>query len=184
EVKECLRQAGDQIQEMARMVEYSLTVARAHESRWRKEPLDFAALLRSSAETCQMLNAGAGAVLTLRLPRVAPMIQGDSDMLGRAVQNLLDNAFRHTKDGEIVLSLERAGSRLVMTVADTGEGIDPELLPRVFERGVSGDAGTGYGLAICKAVAESHGGEIGIESEPGKGTAVRFSVPVWRETAL
>jgi signal transduction histidine kinase len=184
EVKECLRQASNQIQEMARMVEYSLTVARVHESRWRKEPLDFAALLRSCAGTYQVLKADTGNALTLRVPDAMPMIQGNSDMLCRAVQNLLDNAFRHTRGGEIALSLERAGGFLVVTIADNGAGIDPGLLPRVFERGVSGGTDTGYGLAICKAVVESHGGEIGITSEPGKGTTARFSLPIWRGAAL
>jgi signal transduction histidine kinase len=99
-------------------------------------------------------------------------------MLGQLVSNLLSNAGRHTKNGEITISLTQEGNRLITTVADTGEGIDPAMLPRIFERGASGDGSTGYGLSICKTVVETHGGEIRIESEPGKGTAARFTLPI------
>jgi signal transduction histidine kinase len=101
-------------------------------------------------------------------------------MLKQVVNNLIFNAGRHTKDGEVVVSLERAGDRLVAAVADTGEGIDADILPRIFERGVSGDGATGYGLSICKAIVEMHGGEICIESGVGAGTTVRFSLPLMK----
>lgn len=70
---------------------------------------------------------------------------------------------------------------LAVTVADTGSGIAPELLPFVFERGVSGGGGSGLGLAICKEIVEEHGGEIFIKSEPGGGTAVTFTLPACGE---
>jgi signal transduction histidine kinase len=61
-------------------------------------------------------------------------------------------------------------------------GISPELLPRVFERGVhSEDGGTGFGLAICKDIITAYEGKISIESEPGKGTEVTFTLPVFTE---
>ena len=71
------------------------------------------------------------------------------------------------------------GAVLTVEVADTGTGIDPELLPRVFERFVKGEgsAGSGLGLAICRDIVEAHGGEISIASEPSRGTTVTFSLP-------
>lgn len=66
---------------------------------------------------------------------------------------------------------------IVVTLKDTGTGIMPKLLPRVFERGVSGSESTGVGLPICKEIIEAHGGTISIESE--KGTTVTFTIPVY-----
>ena len=67
---------------------------------------------------------------------------------------------------------------MLVTVKDTGDGISAELLPRVFERGVSA-GGTGFGLYLCKTVVESHGGRIWIESEPGSGTTVSLALPTY-----
>jgi signal transduction histidine kinase len=100
-------------------------------------------------------------------------------MLKRVIGNLLSNAAGHTMNGKITVSLNREGGNLITTVTDTGEGIDPAMLSRIFERGVSGRGTTGYGLSICKAIIEAHGGEINIGSEPGKGTAARFALPIW-----
>jgi signal transduction histidine kinase len=66
----------------------------------------------------------------------------------------------------------------LVTVTDTGTGIAAELLPHVFERGVS-TGGTGFGLYLCKTVVESHGGRIWIESTPGSGTTTRFALPTY-----
>ena len=67
---------------------------------------------------------------------------------------------------------------VTVTVSDNGEGVKPELLPHIFERGVS-DGGTGLGLPICKEVIDAHNGKIFIESEYGMGTAVTFTLPVY-----
>jgi signal transduction histidine kinase len=99
-------------------------------------------------------------------------------MLVQVIYNIMGNAAKHTRNGEIAVSLKQAAGGLETTIRDTGEGIAPEILPHVWERGVTRD-GTGYGLSICKAfVEELHGGHIGIESEPGKGTAVTFTLPL------
>ena len=66
-------------------------------------------------------------------------------------------------------------------VKDNGSGIAPELLPLIFRRGVTGSGGTGMGLAICKGIIETHGGTIKVESEPGKGTAVTFTIPAFNK---
>jgi signal transduction histidine kinase len=104
--------------------------------------------------------------------------------------NLLQNARNHTQDGNVRINAQftmhnaqfkthNAQSVVTVTVADTGEGIAPDILPRVFERGVTGkNGGMGIGLAVCKELIESNGGEIWIESELGKGTTVRFTIPM------
>jgi signal transduction histidine kinase len=177
-LRECFGCAQAEIKSLARMTEYSLALAAAQEGKRNMEPLDFAALLRSCADSFRALLKKDGNSLTLRIPGGLPKITGSRDMLGQLVSNLLYNASRHTKNGEIAISLTREGSRLVTTVADTGEGIDPAMLARIFERGASGDGSTGYGLSICKTVVETHGGEIRIESESGKGTSALFALPI------
>lgn len=84
----------------------------------------------------------------------------------------------HGKNGTINVkwSAEKGVCRL--TVCDNGSGISPELLPHVFERGVTDGNGTGLGLVIVKNVVKLHGGEVAIESEAGKGTAVTLMFPI------
>ena len=81
--------------------------------------------------------------------------------------------------GEITLEAAAANNYITVVIRDAGKGIAPELLPRLFERGVSGKGGKGYGLSICKTIVEAHGGEIKIASEQGRGTTATFSIPVY-----
>ncbi|MCL2253233.1 MAG: HAMP domain-containing histidine kinase [Lachnospiraceae bacterium] len=98
-------------------------------------------------------------------------------MLSVALVNLLSNANRHTSGGVINVQWIIDNGQYRLTVRDNGSGISPEILPRVFERGVSGGNSTGLGLAIVKRVAELHSGKVSIESEMGKGTAVTLIFP-------
>jgi signal transduction histidine kinase len=164
EVKECLERAGEQIQNLARMVEHSLSAAAAQEGKWHMEPFDFAALLRSCAGAFSLTLKESGSALSVQIPNGLPKITGSKDTLERVINNLLSNAGRHTANGKISVSLNREGGKLITTVTDTGEGIDPAMLSRIFERGVSGRGTTGYGLSICKTIIETHGGEITIHS--------------------
>lgn len=94
--------------------------------------------------------------------------------------NLIINANRHTEEGNISLAVHTGSVNgfATVSVSDGGEGIDPERLPGLFQRGISGDGSSGLGLPICKEIVEEHGGRIWIESEKGKGTAVRFTLPL------
>ncbi|MFJ5925393.1 sensor histidine kinase [Kitasatospora sp. NPDC092948] len=120
----------------------------------------------------------------LELPAEPVTVPGDPHRLGQVVANLLANARTHTPDGtEVTLRLETAADQVVLTVADNGPGIPPELLPHVFERFVRGDptrsrrtGSTGLGLAIVDAVVHAHGGTTTVLSAPG-GTAFRVTLP-------
>jgi len=113
------------------------------------------------------------------------IVQGDTTHLVRIFSNLIGNAIRHTPStGSITLSAGDAGNCVVVTVADTGEGIAPEHLPHVMERFYRVDAartraqgGTGLGLAICQSIARAHGGDLEIQSEVGMGTQVSVILP-------
>src|SRR5262249_40459576 len=93
---------------------------------------------------------------------------------------LVANALRHTPPGGTIdVAVRRAGELIELRVADTGEGIPPDLLPHVFDRFVRGpgSGGAGLGLAIARDVVAAHGGTIAIESPPGTGTIVRLELP-------
>ena len=115
-------------------------------------------------------------------PNLLP-VSGNADELTQVLFNLLANADAHTKNGGITITAKLAddGSFIAITVSDTGEGISPELLPHVFEKGGHDEQGTGYGLAICREIIEAHGGSVAIESEQGKGTSVTFTLPTIKE---
>jgi signal transduction histidine kinase len=121
-----------------------------------------------------------------------PPVHADSRLIERVIQNLLSNAIKYTPEGgalRITAAAPSAGtpmiegprSMLMISVSDTGPGIPPEIQRRVFEKFVRGDSkehGSGLGLAFCRLVVEAHEGRIWVESEPGTGTTVRFTLPL------
>jgi signal transduction histidine kinase len=117
-----------------------------------------------------------------RLDKVT--VQADRERLGLAIDALLENAVRHTADGDVIkLSVVATGYGLPvrMIVADAGQGIPPELLRHIFDRFRSGDSGhprgTGLGLALVRAVARAHGGEVLVSSRPGQGSEFELLLP-------
>jgi len=111
-------------------------------------------------------------------------VQADRERLGLAVDALLENAVRHTGDGDVIkLSVlaARAGGPARMIVADDGQGIPAELLPHIFDRFRSGDSGhprgTGLGLALVRAVARAHGGDVLVRSRPNRGSEFELLLP-------
>jgi signal transduction histidine kinase len=116
------------------------------------------------------------------LDRNSGPIIADADRLQQVVSNLLMNAVKFTsKGGEVMLRLQRLDSEIEISVADTGRGIDPQFLPRIFDRFSQADGGTrresglGLGLTIVRSIVELHGGKVFAESE-GKGRGARFTV--------
>ena len=127
-----------------------------------------------------------GVRLGVRAERGLPPAHVDPGLVDRAVDNLVENALRHTPPGGAVdVGVERgAGGTLVVTVRDTGEGVAPDVLPRVFDRFVradpsrKADGGAGLGLAVVKRVAELHGGAVRAESVPGEGATFSIVLPI------
>ena len=113
---------------------------------------------------------------------------GDPRQLRQVMLILLDNAIKYTPgSGRIRLSVTLQGGRAAVSVADTGMGIEPEILPHIFERFFRGDQarerdqhGSGLGLAIAQWIATAHGGEITVHSEPGKGSVFTMLLPLAR----
>lgn len=176
EAEDLLLNAQQEIMRMARMVGGMLTLASMSENT-DKEVVDFTTLLRSSVEMFSLHLQKRGNTLTAEIT-AGLNVYGNADLLAQVVANLLQNAGTYTENGQITLKTERTGHEILVTVKDTGAGISAELLPHVFERGVS-TGGTGFGLYLCKTVVESHGGRMWIDSEPGRGTTMTFALPTY-----
>lgn len=120
-----------------------------------------------------------------RIPEGLPPLDADPERVHQVLFNLVDNAVRFTPPGgEVTIAAERHNGSVELRVADTGVGIAPEHLPRLFERFYRVDparsreeGGTGIGLAIARSVVEAHGGHIRAESEPGQGSVFTFDLP-------
>jgi two-component system, OmpR family, phosphate regulon sensor histidine kinase PhoR len=130
--------------------------------------------------------AEKGLDLSLSLPAEQLVVEVDAERIAQVVTNLVANAVKFTEPGgEVGVDLRREGDRAVLAVADTGIGIPAEDSDRLFQRFFRArnatDAaipGTGLGLAICKGIVDAHGGEIAVESETGRGTTLRVSLPM------
>jgi len=107
------------------------------------------------------------------------LIRVDKSRLEQVVSNLLSNCIKFTKEGTISLNVEEKDNQALVTVKDTGSGIDPEMLPRVFSKfATKSEKGAGLGLFICKSIIEAHGGRIWAENNSnGKGATFSFTLP-------
>ncbi|MBI3910159.1 MAG: HAMP domain-containing histidine kinase [Armatimonadetes bacterium] len=170
--------------EMARLVNNLLLLARSDAGQLPLQvgPVEVTTLFQRAVEA---VPSAAGRQLVLDVPSGPLQIRGDEEYLTRVFANLLENATRHTPaDGQITLSARAEGERVMIGVADTGEGIAPEHLPRLGQRFYRvdtarsrGSGGCGLGLAICKSIVEAHKGTLSIQSEVGQGTSVILSLP-------
>jgi len=144
-----------------------------------------ATILQAAADEVRPRAEDKGLEVHVEVPADLPAVAVDRRRFGHALNNLLDNAVTYTsRGGRITLSAGARDEAVTLTVADTGLGIPPEHLPHVFERffrvpGRSQGGGTGLGLAIVHDIVTAHGGTITCESEPGKGTVFRITLPAW-----
>lgn len=112
------------------------------------------------------------------------LLSGDKDRLAEVVWNLLENAIKFTKKGPISIATKKDDSHVIVTITDSGTGIDPEVLPTLFAKFVTrSEKGTGLGLFISKNIIESHGGRIwGENNTDGKGAIFTFTLPLENHT--
>jgi signal transduction histidine kinase len=167
---------------MRRLVGDLLLLARADARRTQSRgPTDLAdVLLEAASELGPMAEDHE-----LSIDAQSAVVPGVKDDLHRLTLNLIENAARHTPSGtHIRASTATDNGIAVLTVEDDGPGVPPELGPRVFDRFVrgtgTGTRGAGLGLAIVRAVAESHGGTVDLE-QPESGPGARFVIKIPRE---
>ena len=161
----------------------TMTLADVGSLRLKREAVDVPVLVTSSLAAFQSAADAASVRLVADLEPDLPAVDADPARIRGVLGNLLSNAIRYTPSGgTVTASARRAGDRVAFAVRDTGQGIPDELRPRIFERFVKGPGspGSGLGLAIAKDVVSAHGGTIEAISEVGKGTEIRFTLPVAR----
>lgn len=178
-----------EVDELAQLVKEILDLARIESGREQPKlvPLDVDTLLADAAERMEAQAERAGVSLTVAASPGLPPVLGDRRMLEGALVNLIHNAVKFTPEGGSVVvgaeaDVETGG--ILLWVRDTGVGIAPEHLPRLFERFYKEDrarsrssGGTGLGLAIVKHVALAHGGQVAAVSEPGRGSRFTMILP-------
>lgn len=171
-----LARIDSQTEHMSRLVEDLLTLARLDEGREPKlETVDLTELLVEC--TSDMQAAARTHVWHLDVPHEPVEVVADRSQMQHVILNLLSNARKHTDEGTRViagLSVDRAHREAVVSVVDNGPGIDPEFLPKIFDRFTRADKArsgsdgtTGLGLAIVQAIVQAHGGSIQVQSQPG-----------------
>ncbi len=163
-----------------------LSLAQAGQLELHRQPLDLGNIARETVEALAPLAEERGVVLRVEASTALPKVDADPDRMRQVVQNLVENALRHTAHGgEVRVSIRGSGDEVQCVVADTGAGIQPEDLPHIFEHFYRADrsrarssGGTGLGLAIVKSLVEAHGGRVAVESMPGTGSTFVIALPV------
>jgi two-component system, OmpR family, sensor histidine kinase BaeS len=169
---------------MARLLDdlRTLSMAEAGALPLHRESTEPRELVADAMAAFQSRAESAGVVLKSRVAPGLPRIDVDPVRVGEVFANLLVNALTYTPaGGSVVLAASPTDDGGVMfEVTDTGTGIAPDDLPHVFDRfeKAAGSRGAGLGLAIAKSLVEAHGGAISARSESGKGTTMRFTLPV------
>jgi heavy metal sensor kinase len=184
-----LEEALQEIKRMSELVDALLTLARADEgiAPLHREPVDLRAIVEEARETGELLAEDAGVRMEVAVPPEPVVVPVDASRIRQLLLNLLTNAVKYTPaGGSVRMQLAAADGRVTLTVADTGIGIAPGDLPHIFDRFWRADSartrtgerpGAGLGLAICKWIAEAHGGQIEVTSRPGRGTTVTVTLP-------
>ncbi len=174
---------------MQRLVDDLMSLSRIEAEKFRApaQRVDLCALIEETADVLAKARNLRAQDITLDLDLGCPLIRGDQAQLSQLVHNLISNALKYGRpDTPVTVTLVRDGrDTLCLSVADEGDGIAPEHLPRLTERFYRVDpsrskaaGGTGLGLAIVKHIVERHRGRLQIDSVVGKGTTVRIMLPV------
>jgi two-component system, NtrC family, sensor histidine kinase KinB len=139
-------------------------------------------LIKGAAERLRTQIEAKGLALRLKTPVNLPSVLADRTQVERVVSNLVTNAVRHTKRGEIGISAEQRGEYVAVSVSDSGSGVPKEYLTHIFDKFVqvpgATAGGAGLGLAISRLIVEAHGGQISVQSEVGQGSTFTFTLPV------
>lgn len=179
-----IREASREAVRLSRLVADLLALARADAGvAIRRQPVELDRLSLEAVQEARHLAGGR----RIEVEKLEPLlVMGDEDRLKQLLLILLDNAIKYTSAAGVVdLRLQHDGSRAELRIRDNGVGIPSGDLPHVFERFYRADpartrdpGGTGLGLPIARWIVEQHGGEIRLESEPGRGTEVIVRLPV------
>jgi signal transduction histidine kinase len=178
-----------QTRQLSRIADDLLDVSRMR-SRKRmldSRPVDLRDVAQNAIDALRVSARDDEHAISVSLPSAPLVVEGDAARLGQVLDNLLDNAVKHTPSGgKIELLLEPSGNDALVRVRDQGAGIDPKLLPRIFDVFSQGKialdrsrGGLGLGLALVKALVEAHGGKVEVRSDgAGTGSEFRIKLPL------
>jgi two-component system sensor histidine kinase BaeS len=172
----------DETRVMERLIDDLRTVAlsEAGTLQLHREPTDPDVLIDEVVRSFQGTAGTASVTVTADVPADLPIVDIDPVRIREVLSNLVANAVRHTPSGgTVTIRGDATADRLVLRVTDTGPGIDPELLPHVFDRFVTGagSGGSGLGLAIARHLVAAHGGTIEVEATGSGGSTFRVDLP-------
>ncbi|WP_407293400.1 KinB sensor domain-containing domain [Stutzerimonas zhaodongensis] len=174
----------EEMQRLVTLINDLLNFSRYQSGQQKLErvPCDPAVLLEQARQRFQASAAQNDIEIKLELQTPLPSLLLDMQQMERTLDNLLSNALRHTPDGgEIRLLARHHGERVILSVEDNGEGIPYSQQARIFEPFVQigrRRGGAGLGLALCKEIAQLHGGRIGVHSRIGHGTIFYIALPI------
>jgi signal transduction histidine kinase len=189
EALESLEEVLEEIHRMSELVDNLLTLARADEGRARLavETCDLRDLVNEASETASILGEAPGISVRTERPETPVLIPIDRSRIRQLLLNLVTNAIKYTPaGGKVSIGLVDQGETVALIVGDNGIGIPAADLPHIFDRFYRVDTarsrtgqrpGAGLGLAITKWIAEAHGGNITVQSRPGRGTVFTVTLP-------
>jgi signal transduction histidine kinase len=185
--RELLGIAQTNTDRLFRMVSDILDLARIEAGRFeiRREPFDVAMGARAAMDRLRRLAQDRGITLSLQSADGLPVVSADGVRMDQVFTNLLANALKFTRQGgQITVVVNERLNDILVQIRDSGMGIPPEHLDRIFDRFYrvplpAGERveGSGLGLSICKAIVEEHGGQIWVESSVGTGSTFSFTIP-------
>ncbi len=174
----------EEMQRLVRLINDLLNFSRyqSGQQKLELEQCHIPELLEAARQRFEVNAAEQEVQLKLELQQPLPTLMLDRQQIERVMDNLLSNALRHTpKGGEVRLLARRHGERMILSVEDNGEGIPYSQQARIFEPFVQigrRRGGAGLGLALCKEIAQLHGGRIGVHSRIGHGTIFYVALPI------
>jgi two-component system OmpR family sensor kinase len=189
ELDEAMRRTGQEAVRMGTLIDDLLLLARLDQGRpLERRPVELTALADDAVRDARAVAPDRPITATTNGPVT---VVGDDARLRQVIANLVGNALVHTPVGTPVdVRVSQVGDRALVEVVDRGPGMAPEVAARAFERFYRADpsrsrhrGGSGLGLAIVRATVSAHGGEVSLDSAPGRGTTVRVDLPAASNSA-
>ena len=181
EVLSACRDDCDRLDKLMRDL-LDLSRIEAGETKPALEPVRTKDLINSATQELRPQVEAKGLAFKVEAPFELPIVLVDRSQVERVLANLVVNAIRYTRQGEIKISALPRGNFVAVSVSDTGAGIPHEYLPHIFDKFVqvpgAPTGGAGLGLAISRLIVEGHGGQISAQSEPQKGSTFTFTLPI------
>jgi signal transduction histidine kinase len=166
---------------LSALVDRVTTLSVASRDAPRARDIDVAEVMENVARLYEAVLERQSTRLIVERPPDIPLVHADPDGISQVLFNLLQNSHKHTDGGSVTVAARRQEDCVLIEVTDTGTGVigvDPEEVFSQYARSDGEGSGTGIGLFVCRRIVEEHGGRIWLESRPGEGTTVRFTLPI------